>query len=144
MNGREAVLNAIKAQGKRDAQNLQQKTSTLTDTQIIQQEMRIPFFDIDKNYSDWEIGSVVKDENQVWQLIKKCSGVFAARPSMQRIFWRPLHTKDAQAAKEWIEPTENSPYMKDEVYTDGINIYKCLEDNTLNDATISPTSWTIE
>ena len=36
MNGREAVLNAIKAQGKRDAQSLQQKTSTLTDTQIIQ------------------------------------------------------------------------------------------------------------
>lgn len=144
MNGREAVLNAIKAQGKRDAQNLQQKTSTLTDTQIIQQEMRIPFFDIDKDYSDWEIGSVVKDENQVWQLVKKCSGVFAARPSMQRIFWRPLHTKDAQAAKEWIEPTDNSPYMKDEVYTDGTHIYRCLEDNTLNDATISPTSWTIE
>lgn len=144
MNGREAVLNAIKAQGKRDAQNLQQKTSTLTDTQIIQQEMRIPFFDIDKDYSDWEIGSVVKDENQVWQLVKKCSGVFAARPSMQRIFWRPLHTKDAQAAKEWVEPTENSPYMKDEVYTDGINVYRCLEDNTLNDATISPTLWTIE
>lgn len=144
MNGREAVLNAIKAQGKRDAQNLQQKTSTLTDTQIIQQEMRIPFFDIDKDYSDWEIGSVVKDENQVWQLVKKCSGVFAARPSMQRIFWRPLHTKDAWAAKEWVEPTENSPYMKDEVYTDGINVYKCLEDNTLNDVTISPTLWTIE
>ena len=106
--------------------------------------MRIPFFDIDKDYSDWEIGSVVKDENQVWQLVKKCSGVFAARPSMQRIFWRPLHTKDAQAAKEWVEPTENSPYMKDEVYTDGINIYRCLEDNTLNDATISPTLWAIE
>ena len=46
--------------------------------------------------------------------------------------------------KEWIEPTENSPYMKDEVYTDGIRVYRCLEDNTLNDATISPTSWTIE
>ena len=144
MNGREAVLNAIKAQGKRDAQSLQQKTSTLTDTQIIQQEMRIPFFDIDKDYSDWEIGSVVKDENQVWQLVKKSSGVFASRPSMQRILWRPLHTKDAQAAKEWVEPTENSPYMKDEVYTDGINIYRCLEDNTLNDATISPTLWAIE
>lgn len=144
MTNREAVLNAIKAQGKRDAQNLQQKINSLTDTQIIQQEMKIPFFDSNKDYSEWEIGSVVKDENQVWQLVKKYSGVFAARPSMQRIFWRPLHTKDAQAAKEWIEPTENSPYMKDEVYTDGINVYRCLEDNTLNDVTISPALWAIE
>ena len=62
MTNREAVLNAIKAQGKRDAQSLQQKINSLTDTQIIQQEMKIPFFDSNKDYSEWEIGSVVKDE----------------------------------------------------------------------------------
>ena len=50
----------------------------------------------------------------------------------------------SRAGKEWIEPTENSSYMKDEIYTDDIEVYRCLEDNTLNDATISPTSWTIE
>ena len=50
----------------------------------------------------------------------------------------------SRAGKEWIEPSENSSYMKYEIYTDDIKVYRCLEDNILNDATISPTSWTIE
>lgn len=60
-------LEKMREKGAYDAQQLQTKAAagTVTQTEIIDEEIAVPAFDPKKDYSAWPVNSPVSDEGQV-------------------------------------------------------------------------------
>ena len=56
--------------GRAAALELQKAAPMMTGTQIIDREQDVPAFDPQKDYTNWDPGSPVSDEGQVWTLIQ--------------------------------------------------------------------------
>ena len=68
--------------GRSDALALRANASKTTQTEIIDNEISVPYFDPEKDYTTFPAGSPVKDENQVWLLLQPYNaGHYSGRPS---------------------------------------------------------------
>ena len=69
-------LEKMREKGAYDAQQLQTKAAagTVTQTEIIDEEIAVPAFDPKKDYSAWPVNSPVSDEGQVWLLLQPETG----------------------------------------------------------------------
>ena len=65
-------LEKMREKGAYDARQLQTKAAagTVTQTEIIDDEIAVPAFDPKKDYSAWPVNSPVSDEGQVWLLLQ--------------------------------------------------------------------------
>ena len=130
--------------GRAAAQELQKAAPTMTGTQIIDREQDVPAFDPQKDYTNWDPGSPVSDEGQVWTLIQPHNAAnYEGRPSTLRALWGLAHTVDPARAKAWVEPQGTSGmYMHGECYRaeDG-TVYRCKQDNCVYDAAALPAAW---
>lgn len=128
-------LEIMRQQGKADALDLQERSPSMTGTEIIAEESKVPAFDSTKDYSKWPVGSPVADEEQVWLLlIPHNAANYTGRPSENRAMWGLAHTKDPKKAKAWVAPYGISGlYMIDECCTypvDGVNhVFRNKHDN---------------
>ena len=110
---KERVLARERDRGKADALDLQSRASGMSGTEIIAEEYKVPAFDPAKDYSSWEAGSPVSDEEQVWLLlIPHNAANYTGRPSGNRAMWGLAHTTDPQKAKPWVGPYGNSGIWK--------------------------------
>ena len=140
------ALNAMKAQGRADALDLQGRISSqsLTDTEIIDEEEKIPAFDNTKDYTSYPVGFAVQDEGQVWGLLQPYNASYYPdqRPSGLRALWGLKHTKNPLKAKPFVEPLGTSGmYMKDEcVFENGL-VYISTVDNNVYSPTDYPQNW---
>lgn len=118
-------------EGRRQALALQEAASGMTGTEIIDQEMNIPAFDPQKNYSAWPVGSPVSDEGQVWTLIQPHNAAhYVGRPSSLRSLWGLAHTTDPAKAKQFVAPYGTSGlYMAGECCTENGSTYRSKQDN---------------
>ena len=131
--------------GKSDALDLRARAKDMTGTAIIDEEVKIPKF-INKDYSNWPVGSPVIDEGQVWTLIQPYDAtVHTEHPSQLRALWGLCHTKNSDKAKMWVDPFGTSGmYMIDECYKDSMGIiYRAKQDNLVYDAKALPEAWMI-
>ena len=136
MTNKELVLEVMNKLGITEAENLQEKFSEMTDTEIIDLERAVPDWSHDKDYTSYPVGTPVADEGQVWSLITPHNASsYEGRPSTLRALWSLKHTKNPKKAKPWVDPYgQSGMYMKDECYlgTNG-HVYKSLQDNNVWD-----------
>lgn len=132
---KERVLARERDRGRLDALDLQERSLSMTGTEIIAEESKVPAFDPTKDYTKWATGSPVADEGQVWLLlIPHNAAHYTGRPADNRALWGLAHTKDTAKAKAWVAPYGISGlYMIDECCTypvDGVNhVFRNKHDN---------------
>ena len=130
--------------GRAAALELQKVAPMMTGTEIIDREQDVPAFDPQKDYTNWDPGSPVSDEGQVWTLIQPHNAAeYQGRPSTLRALWGLCHTKDPLKAKPWVDPYGTSGlYERDECYLhkDG-SVKRCIVDKTNYDADAMPSYW---
>lgn len=139
------LLEALRSLGRADALALRGKAQNMTGTEIIASEHCVPAWDGSRDYSSWPVGSPVSDEGQVWTLIQPHNAAnYEGRPSTMRALWGLCHTTDPSRAKPWVEPLGTSGmYMAGECYIDTEGtVWRCLQDNTVYDASALPDVWT--
>lgn len=136
MMTKETSLEIMRAQGKADSLNLRERAPSMTGTEVIAEEHKIPNFDPTKDYTKWATGSPVAAEGQVWLLlIPHNAAHYTGRPSENRAMWGLAHTKDPAKAKPWVASYGVSGlYMIDEVCIypnkEGVlHIYRNKHDN---------------
>lgn len=139
------ILNAIKAQGTSEAVALRTAAAAgeLTDTQIIDQERKIPDWSHDKDYSQNPIGTPVVEEGQVYGLLQPHNAsYYDGRPATLRALWGLKHTKNPEKAKPYVPPMGISGlYMKDECCIYEGTVYRCLNDNNPYSPADYPAAW---
>ena len=141
-------LEKMKEKGAYDAQQLQTKAAagTVTQTEIIDEEIAVPAFDPTKDYSAWPVNSPVSDEGQVWLLLQPYNAAnYDGRPSTLRALWGLAHTKNPAKAKAFVAPYGTSGmYMKDEciLWTDG-KVYVSTADNNVYTPAEYAQNWTV-
>lgn len=141
-----SMVDVFRSLGRSDALKLREAAKNLTGTEIIAQEVSVPAFDPQKDYSAWPVGSPVADEGQVWLLIQPYNAAnYPQRPSELRAIWGLAHTTDPVRAKPWVDPYGTSGmYMVNECYKaeDG-TVYRALLDNLVHDAEAYPQGWEV-
>lgn len=139
------ILNAMQAQGKTDAEQLRQSAAAgqLTDTQIIDQERKIPDWSHDKDYSQNPIGTPVADEGQVYGLLQPHNAsYYDGRPATLRALWGLKHTKNPARAKPYVAPLGTSGlYMKDECCLMDGSVWRSKQDNNAFSPAEYPAAW---
>lgn len=131
------ILDTMRSQGRFDALQLILAAPGMTGTELIAEEIKIPAWSADADYSTQNPGVPVQDEGQVWTLIIPHNAAgYSDRPATLRALWGLAHTKDPAKAKPWIAPYGISGlYMVDECCTyinpvDGlVHVLRNLFDN---------------
>ena len=143
MESKTFVLEKMKEIGLKAATALQEQAPDLTETQIIDREADIPEFDPAVQYVNWTAKAVVRDNDQVWQLLQPYdSTVYTDRPENLRAQWSLCHTKNPKKAKPYVEPQGTSGmYMKDECCVQNDNIYVSTVDNNVWPPDQYPAGW---
>lgn len=122
MTSKEIIIAAMKNLGRSDAMELLLRIPNMTDTEIINEEEKIPQYDNAKNYSEYDANIFcVRDEGQVWVLLQpyNAGNHPNTRPSNLRALWGLKHTKNPKKAKAYVAPYGTSGlYMQDECYID--------------------------
>jgi hypothetical protein len=136
MTNKEVVLMAMQMQGKSAATDLRGRAADLDGTAIIAEEVKIPEFDAEKDYSAWAIGSPVRElvdgEYQVFKLLQPYNAANhpGTTPVTAPALWSICHTKDVEKAKPYMAPNGISGmYMQDEVCTKDGATWKSVNDN---------------
>lgn len=121
-------LDIIRRSGKADALDLRERAPSLTGTEVIAEESKVPAFDPAKDYTNWPVGAPVADEDQVWiLLIPHNAANYSGRPSTLRALWGLAHTTDPAKAKPWVASYGTSGlYKLDEVCTYNGHIWRNL------------------
>lgn len=135
MDSKDYVLESMKNIGVQAVEKLQAEAPEMDGTAIIEQEGYVPDFDPDKHqYLNWKTGEVVRDNEQVWQLIQPYdSTIYKERPENMRAQWGLCHTKNPKKAKPYVEPLGTSGlYMMDEC---------CLVEGKVYISKIDNNSW---
>lgn len=129
-------LEIMRNQGKVDALDLRERAPSLTGTEIIAEENKIPNFDNTKDYTKCAVGIPVIDDGQVWILIQPYNAAHhPQKPAELRAHWGLVHTKDPYKAKPWVASYGTSGlYMIDEVCIypnkeDIDHVYRNKQDN---------------
>lgn len=150
MTSRDFVLARFRELGQADALSLKERTPELTDTEIINEEDKIPDWDGAKDYTSYPVGFAVAydidGERNIFGLIQphNAANYPDANPDNTRSLWGLKHTKNPKKARAFVPPRGTSGlYKKDECYKDGDTVYVCLQDNTVYTATEWPQGWMV-
>ena len=82
-------------EGRRAALDLQERAPDMTGTELIAEEIDVPAWDAQKDYTGWKAGCPAADEGQVWiLLIPHNAAHYTGRPSGIRSLWGLAHTTD--------------------------------------------------
>lgn len=141
-----SMMDVFRSLGRSDALKLREAAHSMTGTQIIDQEVSVPAFDPQKDYTAWPAGSPVADEGQVWLLIQPHNAAhYQGRPSTLRALWGLAHTQGPKRAKAWVSPYGTSGmYMAGECYkARNGTVYRAKNDNTVMDADAYPDGWEV-
>ena len=143
MDSKAFVLEHLRNTGLQTTTRLQKSAPELTGTELIAQEDYVPDFDHTKQYLKWSVGTVVKDNGQVWQLIQPYdSTIYTDTPENLRAQWSLCHTKDPEKAKPYVAPYGTSGmYMKDECCTLDDVTYTSSVDNNVWKPSEYPDGW---
>ena len=135
-------LDIIRRSGKADALDLRERAPSLTGTEVIAEESKVPAFDPAKDYTNWPVSAPVADEDQVWiLLIPHNAANYSGRPSTLRALWGLAHTTDPAKAKPWVASYGTSGlYKLDEVCTYNGHIWR----NLYNDNDYPPETPNVE
>lgn len=139
-------LDIFREAGRQAALELRSTAAELNGTQIIDREQDAPLFNPQQDYTNWPIGSPVRDDGQVFKLLQPHNAAhYIGRPidPAMRALWGLMHTKNPEKAKPWVDSYGTSGlYMLGECYIDNDGIVqRCLDDNVAFPASVLPEKW---
>ena len=135
------LIQAAYNYGREKALELREEAPTLTDTEVIDQELFIPTW----HEGFQPLGAVVQFEGQVYRVIQEhdSTGNWYWNPSASPALFSICHTKNPFKAKPWVSPYGTSGmYYLDECYIDGNTVWKQIYDGeNVYDAVTLPERW---
>ena len=136
---------AMRSQGKADAEALQLAAPEMTGTELNGEAQRIPLF-IEackvKNMLERPIGFVcMSSARRVVKLIQPYdSDIFTQEPELLPAQWALVWSDDPAHARPFVA-LSTSPYMKGNVCSWGLDIYRSLMDNNVWSPVDYPRGW---
>lgn len=139
---RDFIIQALYYYGQKKALELREEAPTLTDTQVIDQEIFIPHW----KEGPHTAGDPLQYEGQVYRVLQ-------THDSTNNPTWNPVdlpslfsicHTKDPYKAKPWASPAGTSGmYELGDCYIDGENIVwrQIYDGGNVYDAATLPERW---
>ena len=144
-----------KATGRADALDLAARAATMTETEIIAEEEKVPMFVWGTDYSGCPagspIGEIVDGEVQIFAMLTPVNTAHypGITPNTERSLYSLMHTKDPAKAKPFV-PTQGTSgmYMKDECCTDPLAedptmVYRCKVKQTSYRPSEYPDHWEV-
>ena len=148
LTNKEFVLDVHRQMGKADALSLRERAASMTPTEIIEEEIKIPYFNPNADYTNAPIGTPVVEsvdgEWQVFTLLQPHNAAFYAgsTPSNTRSLWSLAHTKNPKKAKAWVAPLGTSGmYMEGECCKDSGEVYRSRVDDNPYSPSAYPAYW---
>ena len=148
MTDKEFVLDIHRNMGKADALGLATRATSMTATEIIEEESKVPMFVWGTDYSklpkDSPIAEVVNGEIQIFTMITPVNTAHYPNitPSTERSLYSLCHTKNPKKAKAWVAPLGTSGlYSKDECCVDIGHVWKSIADNNAYAPNAYPANW---
>lgn len=128
---KEIALAAFESIGTNDARGLRERASTMDGTALIAEETKVPYFDPNKDYTDWPVGAPVLEDvegsTQLFTLIQphNAGNYPGSTPSNTPALWSIRHTKDPVKAKPFLPAQGTSGmYEIDECCTDAGHVWR--------------------
>lgn len=139
---RTTVMNAMKAQGISDAQDLQNRAKDMNGTELNAEDNKIPSFKADVQYLNYPSGFVCKSSsgNVVKLLQPYDSTIYTGQPEELPAQWGFQWSTDPSKAKPFIA-LSTSPYMTGDCCTENGNTYRSKIDNNVWAPSAHPTGW---
>lgn len=142
------MLTKMKEKGAYDALEIRSKSvaGDLTDTEIIDNEISVPVFDPQKDYTGCPAGTPVKDNGQVYGLLQPYNASYypGQRPADLPALWGLKHTKNPAKAKPFVMPLGTSGmYRKEECCLFHDVVYISLIDNNVWAPDAYPQGWEV-
>ena len=117
------ILVEIEKMAALSAKDLRMRSPEMDGTQIIAEEVFVPDWSGEKDYSKVTVGAPVKFEGQVFVLLQPHNAKnYPNSPFELPALWRIKHTTDPKKAKPWVKPVSTSDiYLKGEcmLWNDG-------------------------
>lgn len=132
MNNKEFVLDTLRRAGKLQAENLQNKASDMTGTEIYAEEDFLPAFNPQKQYLNYKAGYVCRSTagRAVKLLQPYDSTIYTAAPEELPAQWGFYWSTDPAKALPFIA-LSTSPYSKGDCCTVNNVTYRSLIDNNV-------------
>lgn len=132
MNNKEFVLDTLRRAGKLQAENLQNKASDMTGTEIYAEEDFLPAFNPQKQYLNYKAGYVCRSTagRAVKLLQPYDSTIYTAEPEELPAQWGFYWSTDPAKALPFIA-LSTSPYSKGDCCTVNNVTYRSLIDNNV-------------
>lgn len=145
MTNKEYVLETMKRSGKLTAQAVQEKSETMTGTQLNAEDMYIPDFKIaisKMNMLERKVGFVCKSsEGRVVRLLQRYdSSVYTEEPEAYASLWGFVWSTDPNKAKPFIAMS-TSPYNIGDCCIENNKVYKSLIANNVYSPSAYPQGW---
>ena len=145
MTNKEYVLETLKRSGKLAAQSVQEKSTTMTGTELNAEDMYIPEFAkaCEKmNMLNRPVSFVCKSsEGRVVKLLQVYdSEIFTAEPEELPAQWGFVWSNDPAKAKPFIS-LSTSPYMTGNCCSEDGVVYQSLIDNNVHAPSTYPAGW---
>lgn len=147
MTNKEIVLQTMRSQGRASALALQDRSSTMSGTELYAEDFYIPDFAAAKkvmNMLDRPIGFVCKSSaGRVVKLLQPYdSDIFTAEPEELVAQWGFKWSTDPTKAKPFVA-IATSPYMKDDCCTENGVVHRSTIDNNVFSPKAYPDGWAV-
>ena len=136
MTSKERVLQRERDRGRLAALDLAKRAMSMTPTEIIAEESKVPMFKWGTDYSACPAGSpiaeLVNGEVQIFTMITPVNTAHypGITPNTERSLYSLCHTKDPRKAKAWIAPLGISGlYSAGECCTESGQVWRSKADN---------------
>lgn len=148
MTSKDRVLQRERDRGRSDALGLAQRASSMTPTEVIEEQTKVPMFEWGKDYSKCPVGSpiaqIVDGELQIFTMITPVNTAHYPNitPATERSLYSLCHTKNPKRAKAWVAPLGTSGlYDIDECCVEDGRVYKSIVDNNAYSPTAYLSNW---
>ena len=147
MTNKEYVLETMKRSGKLAAQNIQDKSGTMTGTELNGESAYIPDFTAackKMNMLNRPVGFVCKSSaGRVVKLLQVYdSTIYTQEPEELAAQWGFVWSDDPAHALPFVA-ISTSPYMKGNCCTENDTVYRSLMDNNVHAPSAYPQGWEV-
>lgn len=147
MTNKEYVLETMKRSGRLAAQNIQDKSGTMTGTELNGESAYIPDFTAackKMNMLSRPVGFVCKSSaGRVVKLLQVYdSGIYTQEPEELAAQWGFVWSDNPAHALPFVA-ISTSPYMKGNCCTENDTVYRSLMDNNVHAPSAYPQGWEV-
>ena len=144
-----------KVTGRADALDLAARAATMTETEIIAEEEKVPMFVWGTDYSGCPVGSpigeIVDGELQIFAMLTPVNTAHypGITPNTERSLFSLMHTKDPAKAKDFVPAQGTSGLYKmdecckDPLAEDPTLAYRCIVEQTNFRPSEYPAHWEV-